>query len=116
MAEIEWRKLRADQLRERAAEDAIVAGVATTVTADRDVVSAELRRFVAELESERLIVSEADATPDPQVAGAQLPNAARGPFVPPSIQRYSDMQDLLLVDPIHEVDPTGWPARPPVSK
>jgi hypothetical protein len=24
---------------------------------------------------------------------------------------YEDMQDLLLLDPIHDVDETGWPAR-----
>lgn len=31
-------------------------------------------------------------------------------FVTPSLQKYSDMQELLLLDPIHEVDETGWPA------
>ena len=24
---------------------------------------------------------------------------------------YTDMQDLLLADPIHDYDETGWPAR-----
>ncbi len=27
----------------------------------------------------------------------------------PVIEEYSDMQELLLLDPIHEVDETGWP-------
>ena len=30
-------------------------------------------------------------------------------FKPPVLNRYTDMQDLLLLDPIHEVDETGWP-------
>jgi hypothetical protein len=31
----------------------------------------------------------------------------------PQLEIYSDMQDLLLFDPIHEVDPTsGWPSIP----
>ena len=30
-------------------------------------------------------------------------------FEPPVIQRYTDMQDLLLLDPIHEVEESGWP-------
>ncbi len=34
-----------------------------------------------------------------------------GPFVTPVLERYTDMQELLLLDPIHEVDETGWPAR-----
>ena len=31
----------------------------------------------------------------------------------PVLEAYSDMQDLLLLDPIHDVDEeTGWPAKP----
>lgn len=28
---------------------------------------------------------------------------------PPALQRFTDMQDLLLLDPIHDVDERGWP-------
>jgi hypothetical protein len=30
-------------------------------------------------------------------------------FKSPVLNRYTDMQDLLLLDPVHEVDITGWP-------
>jgi hypothetical protein len=30
-------------------------------------------------------------------------------YRPPTLQRFEDMQGFLLVDPIHEVDDTGWP-------
>jgi hypothetical protein len=30
-------------------------------------------------------------------------------YAPPVLEVYADMQDLLLVDPIHEVDESGWP-------
>jgi hypothetical protein len=30
-------------------------------------------------------------------------------FVPPKLDKYTDMQELLLLDPIHEVDEKGWP-------
>jgi len=30
-------------------------------------------------------------------------------FEAPILQKYTDMQDLLLLDPIHETDDTGWP-------
>ena len=33
------------------------------------------------------------------------------PFVSPKLEKYSDMQDLLLLDPIHEVDDDGWPNK-----
>lgn len=32
-------------------------------------------------------------------------------FTPPLLERYSDMQELLLLDPIHEVDEEGWPHK-----
>lgn len=31
------------------------------------------------------------------------------PFVEPLIERFTDMQNLLLLDPIHEVSEEGWP-------
>lgn len=35
-------------------------------------------------------------------------------FAPPRVERFDDLEDLLLLDPIHDVDPgEGWPiARP----
>jgi coenzyme PQQ synthesis protein D (PqqD) len=30
-------------------------------------------------------------------------------FFAPELCAYTDMQDLLLLDPIHEVSPVGWP-------
>ena|SRR6476660_8869681 len=32
-------------------------------------------------------------------------------FVTPELHKYTDMQELLLVDPIHEVAEEGWPFR-----
>ena len=34
-------------------------------------------------------------------------------FNPPSLHKYSDMQELLLLDPIHDVDDAGWPKPNP---
>ncbi|BBK30822.1 coenzyme PQQ synthesis protein D (PqqD) [Stella humosa] len=39
---------------------------------------------------------------------ALLP-AAGTPFTPPVVERFTEMQDLLTLDPIHEVDDLGWP-------
>ncbi len=32
-----------------------------------------------------------------------------GPAAVTAFTRYTDMEELLLADPIHEVDPDGWP-------
>jgi hypothetical protein len=34
------------------------------------------------------------------------------PWTPPAIAAYTDMQDLFLLDPVHDVDEAGWPSRP----
>lgn len=36
-------------------------------------------------------------------------DGARTAFEAPRLERYNDMKDYFLLDPIHEVDPTGWP-------
>lgn len=38
-----------------------------------------------------------------------LKNGQGGPFLKPSFEKYSDMQEMLLLDPIHEVSEAGWP-------
>ena len=36
----------------------------------------------------------------------------RQPFSTPVLETYTDMQDLLTLDPIHDVDPQqGWPIQ-----
>lgn len=37
------------------------------------------------------------------------PNGEREPFVEPKFERYDDMRDYFLLDPIHEVGAEGWP-------
>jgi Coenzyme PQQ synthesis protein D (PqqD) len=72
--------------------------------------------FVRELVEENLIVKNSSKTAkNVKQARAEIPMLAR--FERPVLHKYSDMQDLLLLDPIHEVDETGWPhALPPERK
>jgi hypothetical protein len=37
------------------------------------------------------------------------PDGKRSPFEAPRLDRYDDMRDLLLADPIHDADTAGWP-------
>jgi Coenzyme PQQ synthesis protein D (PqqD) len=68
--------------------------------------------FLGQLEAETLIVEESDNG----IAGTALqvdtaPIRA-GAFTGFSWQKFSDMNQLLLLDPIHEVDAAGWPHQP----
>jgi hypothetical protein len=69
---------------------------------------AEIQSFLNELVSENLVERVADAVSSAP-AGDQAAPATRLPYVPPVLERYSDMQALLVLDPIHEVDAQGWP-------
>lgn len=96
---------------------AIVARLIGEVTAEPELVELETRNFLQQLVDESLILPVADGSADPESvlaesanAESSLPGALRQPFKSPTIQKYTDMQGLLLVDPIHEVDASGWPA------
>ena len=34
-------------------------------------------------------------------------------FVAPQLEKFDDLQDLLMLDPIHDVDQVGWPMQAP---
>ncbi len=69
---------------------------------------AAVQSLIATLETDELI---APGMPSPGPAPQMLASgeAPRTLFRLPTLQRFSDMQGFLLVDPIHEVDDTGWP-------
>jgi hypothetical protein len=78
-----------------------------------DGIAPAVEDFVRELVEENLIVKDSSgAGKNIRQPKAEIPSPCR--FEKPMLQKYSDMQDLLLLDPIHEVDEMGWPhALPP---
>jgi len=77
-----------------------------------DIESA-VKQFLEELVQEDLIVpytaSELESFQGAKVKFETEPEATRLVFQAPALKKYTDMQELLLLDPIHEVDETGWP-------
>jgi hypothetical protein len=68
--------------------------------------------LTTELQGEGLIVPlQADGKP-PGANGGPVPvdAASLAAFEPPLLEKFEDMQDLILLDPVHEVDESeGWP-------
>jgi hypothetical protein len=65
--------------------------------------------FLGQLVEEGL-AEETPEVPSLTEAGAPASNgASRGVFEPPILERHTDMQDLLVLDPIHDVGERGWP-------
>lgn len=69
-------------------------------------VSSEIEAFMESLVEHSLASRVEDETPAPKIEAL----ATTGSWSAPVISLYDDMQDLLLLDPIHDVDETGWPA------
>lgn len=78
---------------------------------DPAVMETSVKSLIDDLVKEDLIV------PDASTAGGSPQSPSSGTvetqtleeFEAPVLKKYSDMQDLLLLDPIHEVDEGGWP-------
>jgi len=68
-----------------------------------------IRRLLAE----ELIRPALDETPDgvcsTPIMTAHEESKFMRPLQPAALHKYTDMQELLLLDPIHEVDESGWP-------
>lgn len=71
-----------------------------------DGIPAIVSRFIDEMLGEGLIA----AVPQP-IKGDDLPELKAETFGDPVLERYDDMQELLLLDPVHDVAEAGWPKR-----
>ena len=93
--------------------DAVVTAALSIFAADPREVEPAVRRFLAHLLEEQLIVPVDGAD---SAALCDKPTLTPGsqPFVPPVLNVYADMADILLLDPVHDVDESGWP-RPKAS-
>jgi hypothetical protein len=74
-----------------------------------------VQELLTQLQQENLIVPlNGAAEVSDLTAAAPANNHHEKPsFNPPSLHKYSDMQELLLLDPIHDVDDAGWPRPVP---
>ena len=74
-----------------------------------------VQELLAQLQQENLIVPVDEAGEDFDLT--QPVSASNGhekpSFIAPMLHKYSDMQELLLLDPIHDVDDAGWPKPVP---
>lgn len=75
-----------------------------------DVVLEEIAFFIDQLIGEGLFI----ATDDPGRASATAEYSeekSKHPYSTPRFEAFSDMKELLELDPIHEVIDSGWPNR-----
>lgn len=101
-----------------ASADEIVDHLLTRYEGARSEVEQAVRQLLEELRREELILplspgaSGPGSSPDQAALPPSEVGGSRPAFETPELQTYTDMEDLLLLDPIHEVDESGWPNRP----
>lgn len=87
-------------------EAEIGAALAERFEAGEAEIGAAVSALLAQLRENGLIVSEAGAASEPP---APIGPDEKSQFEAPRLERYNDMKDYFLLDPIHEVDTAGWP-------
>jgi hypothetical protein len=68
-----------------------------------------INQFIESLLHEGIINRNNISKERGQVSSISFDTLDSTTFIPPAIEKYTDMQELLLLDPIHEVDEEGWP-------
>lgn len=74
----------------------------------------DIELFVQKLVDEELVVEEPliidiSESESESLKGGLLKSVSS--YSSPLVNKYSDMQDLLLLDPIHDVNEKGWPQK-----
>jgi hypothetical protein len=95
--------------------EAIVTALTRAHDHDPGLMADAVREFLGRLTAENLV--EQDASPDafaPQDV-TEMPCGSKTPFTGFELSTFTDMQDLLLLDPIHDVEEAGWPLTKPAA-
>jgi hypothetical protein len=100
-----------EELRRGADRDSIRESLAAHYSLDSGEAGDAVEGLMAEL-LERKLIKPLENGAVPQTNGASTASSGNGrPYSPPKLSAYTDMQELLLLDPVHEVDDAGWPSR-----
>ena len=72
------------------------------------IIEKDLEPFLEQMRQESLVIAQPDGARRPSQAAV----SHSGPlleYAPPAIQPFRDLEELFLLDPVHDVGPVGWP-------
>lgn len=88
--------------------DEIVAELGRRYEASEGVIRGSVEALLNQLAREQLVVADHGLASSSPAESRPAPSV-RAPFRAPRLEKFTDMQDLILLDPVHEVDSRGWP-------
>jgi hypothetical protein len=99
------------QLSHGATAEQLCATLAACFAAEPTMIETQVTEFLDALRNFNLIVTHEGSN------GAALPSVASTAMAFPglAIHRFTDLKELFWLDPVHEVDDTGWPTTRPKS-
>lgn len=96
-------------------EASIGDSLAERYAASGEEIASAVSRLVDELAAERLIEEAAEGAAPAEPVSAPPAHNGRVPFIAPVLEKHTDMQDLILLDPVHDVTEAGWPYVAPTG-
>lgn len=92
-----------------ASSESIIATLEETLDCSGTDVTAEVVPFLDELIKLELLVPTDESGPTSSTVHEPQGDSIRPRFEAPRVETFTDLQDILLLDPIHDVDEAGWP-------
>lgn len=99
---VAWNLLKAGM-----AVDEVASSIAPAYAIGHADAERDLHAFVEELVREEMLVVD----PHGQANGHAV-DVESGTYTPMKLERYTDLADLILLDPVHDVGDAGWPHEP----
>jgi hypothetical protein len=90
--------------------ESVVTAMTGLYEGDRETIQAGVLDLLSDLRTEGLVIEGSPAASP--VAKPKPSLDDRPAFSAPVLTKYTDMEDLLTLDPVHEVDDLGWPHVP----
>jgi hypothetical protein len=89
----------------------VVAQLTQNYQEEPEIIAQGVQLFIEQLIEEGIITELAGDIQENEIISHGFGNNSidKPPFEMPKLSKYTDMEDLLALDPIHEVDETGWP-------
>jgi hypothetical protein len=99
----------------------IIEGLAQRYEGNRAEIETSVSQLLADMQKEGLITIDQETMGEKHrvilaPGEGESKNGKKPLFESPTLQKYTDMQEMLWLDPIHDVDETGWPNTPKFSE
>lgn len=96
-----------------AAVGAVVDQMMRCYDGSRPAICDKVLQLVSQLQQEQLILvsNETGVSAAADTSRRHTNGDGRRKFRAPVLHKFTDMQELLILDPIHEVDAAGWPHK-----